>query len=127
MQKWTGHFDPALLDRFADSLGIFPVGTLVRLSTGELGVVVGSAGDADEDVVVRVFFDCEMLSEIEPIDRAIAPSAEHPRIIGRDSPSFWRFDDWDVLRTRILAPGDTPTTDADAGRPIGPRGVDAGG
>lgn len=103
MQKWRGHFDPALLDRFADSLGIYAVGTLVRLSTGELGIVVGSAGEADEDVIVRAFFDCDALAEIDPVDRAIAPSAEHPRIIGRDSPTFWRFPDWDVLRHRILA------------------------
>jgi HD-GYP domain-containing protein (c-di-GMP phosphodiesterase class II) len=123
MQKWTGHFDPALLDRFADSLGIFPVGTLVRLSTGELGVVAGSAGDADEDVVVRVFFDCEMLSEVEPIDRAIAPAAEHPRIIGRDSPSFWRFHDWDILRVRILASGTAAAAVPDPDHPIGPRGA----
>ena len=119
MQQWKGHFDPALLDRFADSLGIYAVGTLVRLSTGELGVVVGSAGEADEDVVVRAFFDCETLSEIEPIDRAVAPSAEHPRIIGRDSPSFWRFHDWDVLRFRILAGDDAASPD----QPIGPRGA----
>lgn len=125
MQTWAGHFDPALLERFADSLGIYAIGTLVRLSTGELGVVVGSAGDADEDVVVRAFFDCETLSEIEPVDRAVAPSAEHPRIIGRDSPRFWRFHDWDGLRFRILADSDgkaAPVPD----RPIGPRGVGAG-
>jgi HD-GYP domain-containing protein (c-di-GMP phosphodiesterase class II) len=103
MQKWKGHFDPALLDRFADSLGIYAVGTLVRLSTGELGIVVGSAGEADEEVIVRAFFDCDALAEINPVDRAIAPSAEHPRIIGRDSPTFWRFPDWDVLRHRVLA------------------------
>ncbi len=119
MQKWDGHFDPALLDRFADSLGIFAVGTLVRLSTGELGVVVGSAGEAGEDVVVRAFFDCAMLAEIDPVDRAIAPSAEHPRIVGRDSPTFWRFHDWDVLRVRILA--STPATESEL--PIGPRGA----
>lgn len=112
MKKWTGHFDPALLDRFADSLGIYAAGTLVRLSTGELGVVVGSAGEASEDVVVRAFFDCETLSEIEPVDRAIAPSAEHPRIIGRDSPTFWRFPDWEVLRHRVLA-ANAPRSEAD--------------
>lgn len=103
MQKWKGHFDPALLDRFADSLGIYAIGTLVRLSTGELGIVVGSAGASDEAVVVRAFFDCDALAEINPVDRAIAPSAEHPRIIGRDSPAFWRFPEWDVLRHRVLA------------------------
>lgn len=102
MQGWAGHFDPVLLDRFADSLGIFPVGTLVRLSTGELGLVAGSAGEGDEDVVVRAFFDCATLSEIAPVDRVIAPSAEHPRITGRDSPTFWRFPDWDAMRMRIL-------------------------
>lgn len=108
MRKWEGHFDPVLLDRFADSLGIYASGTLVRLSTGELAIVVGSAGAAGEDIVVRAFFDCGALAEIEPVDRAIAPSAEHPRIIGRDSPTFWRFADWDVLRHRILAANVAP-------------------
>lgn len=103
MKSWEGHFDAALLDRFADSLGIYPVGTLVRLSTGELGIVMGSDGEAYEDVVVRVFFDCETLGECEPFDRAIAPSAENPRIVGRDSPTFWRFPDWDMMRLEIMA------------------------
>jgi len=103
MKGWQGHFDEALFDRFADSLGIFPVGTLVRLSTGELGIVMGSDGDAYENVLVRVFFDCETLSECDPFERAIAPSAENPRIIGRDSPSFWRFADWDATRHRVMA------------------------
>lgn len=108
MKKWHGHFDPALLDRFADSLGIYAVGTLVRLSTGELGIVIGSEGEAAQDLIVRAFFDCDALAEIEPVDRTIAPSAEHPRIIGRDSPTFWRFPDWDVLRHRILAANIVP-------------------
>ncbi|MGV3729495.1 MAG: HD-GYP domain-containing protein [Sphingopyxis sp.] len=111
MQGWAGHFDPVLLDRFADSLGIFPVGTLVRLSTGELGLVAGSAGEGGEDVVVRAFFDCATLSEIAPVDRVIAPSAEHPRITGRDSPTFWRFPDWEAMRMRVLT---EPVVEPDA-------------
>jgi HD-GYP domain-containing protein (c-di-GMP phosphodiesterase class II) len=103
MQQWQGHFDSRLLEQFADSLGIYPVGTLVRLSCGELGVVTGSAGDYAEDVMVRIFFDCETLTEIAFHDRAIAPSADNPRIVGRDSPTFWRFADWDAMRHRILA------------------------
>jgi len=103
MKSWTGHFDEALLDRFADSLGIYPVGTLVRLSTGELGLVMGSDGEAYEDVVVRVFFDCDTLAECAPFERAIAPSAENPRIVGRDSPTFWRFPDWEMMRLAVMA------------------------
>jgi len=125
MQKWAGHFDPALFDRFADSLGIFPTGTLVRLSTGELAVVVGNCEDAAENIVVRTFFDCETLAEIARVDRVIAPSMEHPRIIGRDSPGFWRFHDWDALRIRVLASRDEEEAHAGDRHPIGPRGTDS--
>lgn len=103
MQGWTGHFDARLLEQFGDALGLYPVGTLVRLSTGELGVVAGNDGEAAENVVVRVFFDCETLIECEPFDRVIGPAAENPRIVSRDSPTFWRFPDWDAMRYRILA------------------------
>ena len=124
MSQWAGHFDPVLLDRFADSLGIFPAGTLVRLSTGELGVVIGSADDAPENVVVRAFFDCEALAEITPVDRTIAPTMEHPRIVARDSPTFWRFADWDALRVRIMSGGAAPAAGQGDTQPIGPRGAD---
>ncbi len=103
MQSWPGHFDPALLERFADSLGIWPVGTLVRISDGHLGIVTGSGGAAGEAMVVRLFFDCDTLAEIEPEDRSFAPSGGEPHVVGRDSPRFWRFDDWDVVRHRVMA------------------------
>ena len=116
MRNWEGHFDTSLLDRFADSLGIYPVGTLVRLSTGELGIVMGSDGIAHENVVVRAFFDCETLMERAPLDRPIAPWADNPRIVGRDSPTFWRFHDWEATRLRVMAA--TPAKgDTAAGRP----------
>jgi len=103
MQGWPGHFDPKLLERFADSLGIFPIGTLVRISNGLLGIVSGNCGTLDEDVTVRAFFDSDRLEDIEPYDCTISPGADDPRIICRDSPTFWRFDDWDAMRRRVMA------------------------
>lgn len=94
---------PKLLERFADSLGIHPVGTLVRVSTGELGLVMGSGGDASENVIVRIFFECDLLTECEPFERAISPAAENPRIVGRDVPGFWRFTDWEATRHRVMS------------------------
>lgn len=102
MRGWTGHFDPELLDRFADSLGIWSVGTLVRVSDGHLGIVMGSGGASGEAMIVRIFFDCDTLTEIEPVDRSFAPSGGEPHVVGRDSPGFWRFDDWDVVRHRVV-------------------------
>lgn len=40
-------FDPALLKVFVNTVGLYPVGTLVRLDSGELAVVVYSGGDAE--------------------------------------------------------------------------------
>ena len=40
MASWKGHFDPTLFQHFVRSLGIYPVGSLVRLASGRLAVVV---------------------------------------------------------------------------------------
>ena len=108
MQSWAGHFDEQLLDRFADSLGIFPVGTLVTMSSGMLGIVTGSAGENGEAIAVRVFFSCDLLAECPPFDCEIAPKTRDVRIMGRASHKFWRFDDWPATVARVLAakPGD---------------------
>lgn len=103
MRAWPGHFDLDLLDRFADSLGLWPPGTLVRVSDGHLGIVMGSGGEVGEAMVVRIFFDCDTLTEIAPEDRLFAPSGQEPHVVGRDSPDFWRFGDWDVVRHRVMA------------------------
>lgn len=44
--KWSaGNFDVALLEKFIKCLGIYPIGSVVRLNTGEVGVVVATDGD----------------------------------------------------------------------------------
>jgi hypothetical protein len=73
------------------------------VSTGKLGLVMGSGGDASENVVVRIFFDCDLLAECQPFELAISPAAENPRIVGRAAPGFWRFTDWESVRRRVMA------------------------
>jgi len=44
--KWSeGNFDVSLLERFIKCVGIFPIGSAVRLNTGDIGMIV--ATDAD--------------------------------------------------------------------------------
>jgi HD-GYP domain-containing protein (c-di-GMP phosphodiesterase class II) len=40
-------YDALLMKVFVNCIGIFPIGTLVRLSSNQLGVVVGNSGDPD--------------------------------------------------------------------------------
>ena len=40
MASWKGHFDSVVLQTFVKTIGIYPVGSLVRMASGKLGVVV---------------------------------------------------------------------------------------
>ncbi len=40
-------FDPALMKVFVNTLGLYPVGTLVRLDSGDLGVVIYGGGEGE--------------------------------------------------------------------------------
>ena len=40
MSQWTGQFDPVIFQAFVKCVGIYPVGTLVKLQSGRLAVVL---------------------------------------------------------------------------------------
>jgi len=48
LEKTGKDFDPILLKVFINMLGVYPVGTLVHLDTGEKGLVVSSAEDENK-------------------------------------------------------------------------------
>ena len=47
IEKAGKDFDPVLLKVFVSMLGFYPVGTLLELDTGEIGLVTGSANSSD--------------------------------------------------------------------------------
>ena len=49
MMKMGSHYDPALVKLFINALGIFPVGSQVRLSDGRCGLVIRSASTRTRD------------------------------------------------------------------------------
>jgi HD-GYP domain-containing protein (c-di-GMP phosphodiesterase class II) len=54
-------FDPVLVKAFAGAMGIFPVGTVLRLNTGETGIVIRRSelsGDPDR-ALIRVVVDSD--------------------------------------------------------------------
>ncbi|MFQ5881261.1 MAG: HD-GYP domain-containing protein [Candidatus Methylomirabilales bacterium] len=52
-------FDPEMLDRFVEMLGIYPPGTVVRLTTGEIGVVTRPGTEDVSRPWVRIIQDRE--------------------------------------------------------------------
>lgn len=98
MAEWAnGHFDPNVFQAFVKSMGIYPVGSLVRLTSGRIGVVVEMAGKSLTMPRVKVFFSTKSNMRILPqvIDLSRPDTTE--KITGREDPSKWCFSDLNEL------------------------------
>ncbi|MBL8333529.1 MAG: HD-GYP domain-containing protein [Rubrivivax sp.] len=95
MASWKGHFDTQLFTCFVKSLGIYPVGSLVRLESGRLAVVVEGNPAALTAPFVKVFFSTKSNMPV-PVQR-LDLSQGGDRIVGRESPSQWGFKNLDAL------------------------------
>jgi len=91
MAQWQGHFDPAIFQAFVKSVGIYPVGTLVRLQSGRLAVVVEQSPVKLTAPLVRVFFSTKSQMPIptELLDLSLPQCND--RILARESPGDWGF------------------------------------
>jgi putative nucleotidyltransferase with HDIG domain len=97
MASWKGHFDEEVLRAFIKSLGIYPTGSLVRLQSGRLAVVIGQNPDKLTAPRVKVFFSTNTYTKLEPeVIDLHAPSCSE-RIIGREAPEKWQFANLDKL------------------------------
>jgi HD-GYP domain-containing protein (c-di-GMP phosphodiesterase class II) len=89
MASWKGHFDEEVLRAFIRSLGIYPTGSLVRLSSGRLGVVTAQNSQKLTAPRVKVIFSTNTMTQIKPdiLDLAAAGCGE--QILGRELPERW--------------------------------------
>jgi len=101
MAEWTraGKFDAAVFRAFIDCVGIYPVGSLVRLGSERLAVVVEHNPDAPVTPRVKVFFSLrsQLTLPIETLD--LSQPGCRDRIVGRESNAQWRFPFLDSLAT----------------------------
>jgi len=92
MATWAkGHFDEAVFRAFVTSLGIYPVGSLVRLRSGLLAVVTQQNPAKLTSPEVKAFFSTKQGLFVTPrlIDLAEARCTD--RIVGRESNDQWKF------------------------------------
>jgi HD-GYP domain-containing protein (c-di-GMP phosphodiesterase class II) len=97
MAQWQGHFDPKVFQAFVRTVGIYPVGSLVRLSSGRLGVVIEQNDQSLLQPKVKVFFSSKSKLPIEQsvIDLANAHCQE--TIVAREQIEDWGFRNLDEL------------------------------
>lgn len=97
MAAWKGHFDGAIFQAFVKSIGIYPVGTLVRLESGRLGVVLEQLENSLLQPRVKVFFSTKSMKHIPPTVVNLAIGSVRDKIVDREDPSKWGFKDLDAL------------------------------
>jgi putative nucleotidyltransferase with HDIG domain len=87
MAQWKGHFDPTVFQAFVKCVGIYPVGTLVRLSSGKLAVVLEQNATALTAPTVKAFYSIKSQMPI-PI-QVLDLTRTQEKIIGREDAAEW--------------------------------------
>lgn len=98
MGLWaSGHFDLAVFQAFAKTLGIYPVGSLVRLTSGHLAIVTEQSALALTRPIVRLFYVIASSEPMEPVTMDLSARGCKDQIIGREDPARWTSMDLDAL------------------------------
>jgi HD-GYP domain-containing protein (c-di-GMP phosphodiesterase class II) len=94
MAKWTGgHFDARVFQAFVRSLGIYPVGSLVKLNNEKLAVVVDQSPRSLLKPIVKVFYSLRHQERLPPQELDLSAPHTKVQILGREDPADWPFPD----------------------------------
>jgi len=105
MGLWaSGHFDLPVFQAFAKTLGIYPVGSLVRLNTGRIGVVIEQSKGALTLPVVKAFYVVATKERIVPVVTDLSVRGCKERIIARENPDQWKFEGLDAMWSTPSSP-----------------------
>lgn len=117
MASWEGHFDPQLFQAFVKTIGIYPIGSLVRLESGHLGVVVQQNPENLTRPQVQVFFCSHRRQAIAKELRDLADVRIYDRIVQREDPLRWGFRNLERLwlPEGLVPPGMVPSRGHDDG------------
>lgn len=103
MSTWKGHFDQRVFQAFVKSVGIYPVGALVRLKSGRLAVVIEQNPKSLLTPKVRVFFSTRSNLPLEQNVVDLAKIHGQDRIVAREAPEDWEFKNLDRLWSGVPA------------------------
>ncbi len=91
MAEWKeGHFDERIFHAFVKTVGIYPSGTLVKLQSGRLGVVIEQSQKSLLEPVLKVFYSTKSNAFIQPETLDLSKSTE--KISNIEITKNWNFD-----------------------------------
>lgn len=97
MAKWTGHFDEVVFRAFVKCVGIYPIGSLVKLQSGRLGVVIDQNATSLLTPVVKMIFSTKSMTRIRPEIVDLSKINDRDRILGHEDAQAWGIKDLHTL------------------------------
>lgn len=90
--EWSGsHLDESLVHKFIKTVGIYPVGSLVRLDSGKLAVVVEAGQKSTQQPTVKVIFNSLTSQHLSPKIVDLSRPSVQDHIICAVDPLEWRI------------------------------------
>lgn len=80
------HFNKDLTHKFIQSIGVYPIGSCVRMDSGRIGVVVGSTESLVQPVV-RIFYDEKKQRRVTVHDFDLSLSEDY--VVSYEDPEKW--------------------------------------
>jgi len=100
MTEWcNGHFDTKVFQSFIKSIGIYPTGSLVRLSSGRLAVVTEQSEKSLLTPNVKVFFSTKANAYIQPEVIYLSRPGTTEKIVSREDAATWGIKNVDQFWT----------------------------
>ena len=112
MFGWDGQFDEKVLAAFVRSLGIYPVGSLVRLKSNRLALVIDQSENDSLRPLVRVFYCVGTRRRVPACDLDLSAGDEGDAIVSREDPVKWGFTNWESQWTNVIRAGPAATAAA---------------
>lgn len=104
MAQWAPHhFDKAIFEQFVQTVGIYPLGSLVRLQSQHLAVVLDVSPNCLLTPKVRRFYCLSQQRRITPEILDLACPDANDSIVGREDPADWPFRNLNELWTPAAA------------------------
>ncbi|MBS1212867.1 MAG: metal dependent phosphohydrolase [Proteobacteria bacterium] len=98
MTEWSkDHYDERVFQAFIKSIGIYPVGSLVKLGSSRLAVVVEQSEKSLLTPRVKAFFSTKAQTYIVPELIDLAHPATTEKIVGREDAAKWGIKNLDEL------------------------------
>ena len=93
MAQWEEHFDDSVFKAFVKSVGIYPIGSMVKLKSGRLAVVIDQSPKSLLTPILKVFFSTKSKSRIKVEVLDLSKPHEQDSIIGHENPLVWGIHD----------------------------------